>query len=150
MAAVPAREVGGGAEAEGVVSVALGELEGLLEAQPSPGLDGVYAVFERQREPQWKLWVSRPSDAELEAALGDLPTSLAPSEGMAIGPMLYAKISRFLWDEMSTPERIEKVNELGEAATKKGFGSLYLTDEAGVQVALWKPSEGVTLATGAD
>lgn len=79
----------------------------------------------------------------------DLVKALAPvapvREARPVGKMMYAEVSAFLWDQMSSDERVDTVEEFARIATEQGFTLLYVNDESRRAVARWTSTDGVRI-----
>jgi hypothetical protein len=84
--------------------------------------------------------------ADPELSVADLPSALAPSRAVAVGPMLYAQVNSWIWDDMTKPQREARVNEIADSARARGYETVYLTDEKNRDLARWTAGEGITLA----
>jgi hypothetical protein len=93
----------------------------------------------------WILMASGQA-TEPEVPTAELPAALAPSRAVIVGPMLYAQVNSWVWDEMTDPQREAHVSEIGESARERGCETVYLTDEKHRDLAQWTAGEGVSLA----
>lgn len=59
------------------------------------------------------------------------------------GDVLHAKISRWTWDGLSADQRVRRVDLLASTALKQGYHSMYVSDDAGVELARWSSTDGV-------
>lgn len=59
--------------------------------------------------------------------------------------ILQAEVSTFVWDSMSDPERLQKVNEMAAAAAENGYTDLHIVDEQQVERARWSKHRGAEL-----
>jgi hypothetical protein len=75
----------------------------------------------------------------------ELPTRLIPIQSIVVGPMLYVQISSWTWNDLDQAERIERVEELGQEARRRGLETVLLTDENDRDLAHWSRSRGVKL-----
>lgn len=80
-----------------------------------------------------------------EISAKDLPPRLVPTEAVAVGPMLYAQVNSWIWNDLDYEQRIAEVKEMGLRAGERGFDSVYLTDENSRDLALWNRTDGATL-----
>lgn len=83
--------------------------------------------------------------ASNEISAADLPPRLVPTEAVAVGPMLYARVNSWIWDDLDYEQRIAEVREMGIRARERGFESVYLTDENSRDLALWDETDGAEL-----
>lgn len=61
------------------------------------------------------------------------------------GDVLHARISRWTWDGLSADQRVRRVDLLASTALKQGYHSMYVSDDAGVELAKWSSTEGVEI-----
>jgi len=89
------------------------------------------------------MLTSRPATHDLAAA--ELPARLVVTKTIAAAPLLYAQVSRWVWEELGEDERAARVSDLGEEASSRGFDVVFLTDENSVELARWSRADGAQL-----
>ncbi len=88
----------------------------------------------------------RRGTVELNVAPSELPGAIELIHAMRVGPMVYAQTTHWAWQSLGAGERRRGVEQLGLAVLERGFSTLYLSDEAGAQLASWTRLEGARLA----
>ena len=93
------------------------------------------------------IWVFVPGrdGTDLRVPVSELPDSLSVNKAVAVGPMLYAEVDSWIWNDLDKPERLARVNEIGSSARSRGFDTVYLTDEAKTDLAIWNATDGAAL-----
>jgi hypothetical protein len=74
-----------------------------------------------------------------------LSRAMPVREVMPIGQALYSQVSTLLWDDLTAPERREKVKELGRLAAERGYQALLVVDESRRERARWSLTGGTEL-----
>jgi len=77
--------------------------------------------------------------------LTEMSDTLILDKAIAIGPMMYAVVSHWSWDNMSDEERLGSVRALGLSAANEGFETVYLVDEGNEELAMWSEDQGAKL-----
>lgn len=93
------------------------------------------------------VWGTRLGGAENPAAvpLSEMSDMLILDKAVSIGPMMYAVVSHWSWDNRSDEERLGSVRALGLSAANAGFDTVYLVDESNEELAMWSEGEGAKL-----
>jgi len=81
----------------------------------------------------------------LEVPLAEMSDTLILDQAVSIGPMMYAVVSHWRWEDMSVEERLSSVRALGLSAANHGYDTVYLVDEARNDLALWTKNGGAEL-----
>ena len=83
-------------------------------------------------------------------ALATSPDFLAAAmpvrEIMPIGQALYSQVSTLLWEDLTEPERRDKVKEMGRLAAQRGYQVVLVVDESRRERARWSLTGGTELA----
>jgi len=61
------------------------------------------------------------------------------------GPMVFASVSSWYWEELERPEKLHKLEELGKRAARREYQMVYLMDENSEQLGVWSISQGARL-----
>ena len=77
--------------------------------------------------------------------LSEMSDTLILDKAISIGPMMYAVVSHWSWDNMSNDERLGSVRALGLSAANAGFETVYLVDESNEELAMWSQDRGAKL-----
>jgi len=89
------------------------------------------------------MLTARPYTPGLDAM--ELPGRLVVTKTIAADPMLYAQVSRWVWEDLDEEDRAARVSDLGKEAWNRGFDIVFLTDENGVELARWTHADGAQL-----
>ena len=89
----------------------------------------------------------RTSADPLKVPLAQLSDTLILSDATSVGPMMYAVVSHWSWDELTDENRLSSVRALGLSAQNEGYETVYLVDENHEQLATWTVDEGAQLVT---
>lgn len=81
------------------------------------------------------------------AAPDFLSAAMPVQQIMPIGRALYSQVSTFLWEDLTEPERRDKVVELGRLAAQRGYQVLIVVDEARRERARWSVTKGAEVVT---
>jgi len=60
----------------------------------------------------------------------------------AVGPMMFAEVPAWTWEQMSAVERRGKVQEMGRLGEQEGFIGVLLTDDNKKELATWSERNG--------
>jgi hypothetical protein len=77
--------------------------------------------------------------------LTEMSDTLILDKAVSIGPMMYAVVSHWSWDNLSNDERLGSVRALGLSAANAGFDTVYLVDESNEELAMWSKDQGAKL-----
>jgi hypothetical protein len=93
------------------------------------------------------VWTMRLGDGSDPSAvpLDEVSDKLILDQAVSVGPMMYAVVSHWSWQDMSEEERLASVRALGLSAANEGYESVYLVDEAHEELAMWSKSDGAKL-----
>ena len=75
--------------------------------------------------------------------LQPLNAAMPVSAAMPIGGVLYSQTATFLWDGMSETERTRRLEDLGRVATREGYKTVVVVDDARTERAYWTATGGV-------
>jgi len=89
----------------------------------------------------------RTYEDPLKVPLAELSDTLILTNATSVGPMMYAVVSHWSWDNLTDGERLSSVRALGLSAQNEGYESVYLVDERNEQVATWTIDDGAKLLT---
>jgi DNA-binding phage protein len=89
--------------------------------------------------------IPRAPAVEPRVATTELPAALSVIDAVAVGPMMYAQVSRWTWDDMTAAEQLSHVKVLAAAVQERGFRTLYITDDEHRDLATWSRDSGVKL-----
>ena len=90
-------------------------------------------------------WHLKGAENPLEVPLAEMSDTLILDQAVSVGPMMYAVVSHWSWDDMSVEERLSSVRALGLSAANHGYDTVYLVDEARNDLAMWTKSGGAEL-----
>jgi len=90
---------------------------------------------------QWMLPSGAPDAIRVSTI--DFNPNARVEQVHSIGPMLYSRVSD--WSDMTPARRVEKINEIGGVAARKGFGVVFIVDGMGKEVASWSPDGGAQI-----
>ena len=77
--------------------------------------------------------------------LAELDGEMPLRDAMVLGPLMYVKVSRDVWQGMSATDRVAHMNELGSEALERGCDKVYLTDDRSQHLATWTQKDGTQL-----
>ncbi|MBD3868062.1 MAG: hypothetical protein IFK94_08050 [Acidobacteria bacterium] len=91
------------------------------------------------------LMLLPPSGPVVDLLPEEFSNAMPLKQATAAAEVMLAETSGDLWDMWNPAERKEHVKDLVRQAEEKGFSSLWLTDEAGRQLALWEQGSELKL-----
>lgn len=83
---------------------------------------------------------------DMAIAPADLGIELELISAMPVGPMMYAQVSHWTWDDLEEADHRRGLEQLGLAAFNRGFVTVYLTDENNRQLGIWTKVGGAKLS----
>jgi len=86
------------------------------------------------------LMLPAPLPEVLPIATVDFNPNTRIEKVESLGALLYSQVSD--WQELSTDRRLQKINEIGGVASKRGFEAVYVVDGHGEEVATWTRNGG--------
>jgi hypothetical protein len=92
----------------------------------------------------WATRLGREADPTA-VPLTKMSDTLILDKAISIGPMMYAVVSHWSWDNLSNDERLGSVRALGLSAANAGFDTVYLVDESNEELAMWSKDHGAKL-----
>ena len=78
-----------------------------------------------------------------QATVSDFTSVMPVTAIKTVGAMMHTTVSG--WERLDKPQRVRKIEELGQIAQNKGFKMMYVVDQVGRHVADWTFDKGVKL-----
>ena len=75
-----------------------------------------------------------------------LASAMPVREIVPIGKALYSQVSTLLWEDLTEPERRDKVKALGKLALQRGYRVVLVVDDSRRERARWSLTDGTELA----